>query len=371
VNVAQQVVFAFEAERRLRIAVLGTSGHALRNYLPVLPFLPVEYVAQWDAKLDRARAFAQQFGARAGPNAAFDDLDKLLAAHRPEAVWITTDDLDSEGRPLQPQLVERCLDAGCHVFCDKPLASSAEQVRRLIQRRDALHRTVGVGIKTMHYPTHSRVREIVADPAAGFGELNSVFIRYPLRVPSRAGLPPSDETVRACLSHIWHPIGAALRIGDRLSDVYLRIDARGRNAVLAGTYRSGAALLFHFAASASGTSPLEFLEAVGEGTNITVENAVRLTYYRRASLGRYGRTTDALTTLEDGPLRWEPEFSLGQLYNDHNFIQGYAQSLMHFTAAALAGTPTTVGTLEDALEIVKVYERLCEGPGILRTIGEN
>lgn len=367
----REVVFAFEAERRLRVAVIGTSGHALRNYLPVLPFLPVEYVAQWDSKLDRARAFAQQFGARAGANAAYDDLGELLATHRPEAVWIATDDLDSEGRTVQPQLVERCLDAGCHVFCDKPLANSAEQVRRLIQRRDALNRTVGIGIKTMHYPTHSRVREIVDDPAAGFGELTSVFIRYPLRVPSHSGLPASDETVRACLSHIWHPIGAALRIGDRLRDVYLRTDARGRNAVVAGTYRRGAALVFHFAASGSATSPLEFVEAVGDGTNITVENAVRLTYYRRASLGRYGRTTDALTTLDNGPLRWEPEFSLGQLYNDHNFIQGYAQSLLHFTAAAMAGTPTAVGTLEDALEITKVFEALCEGPGTVRSIGEN
>ena len=367
----REVVFAFEAERRLRVAVIGTSGHALRNYLPVLPFLPVEYIAQWDSKLDRARAFAQQFGARAGANAAYDDLGELLATHRPDAVWIATDDRDSEGRTVQPQLVERCLDAGCHVFCDKPLANSAEQVRHLIQRRDALKRTVGIGIKTMHYPTHSRVREIVDDPAAGFGELTSVFIRYPLRVPSRGGLPASDETVRACLSHIWHPIGAALRIGDRLRDDYLRTDARGRNAVVAGTYRSGAALVFHFAASGSATSPLEFVEAVGDGTNITVENAVRLTYYRRASLGRYGRTTDALTTLDDGPLRWEPEFSLGQLYNDHNFIQGYAQSLLHFTAAAMASAPTTVGTLEDALEIVKVFETLCEGPGAVRSIGEN
>ena len=102
-----------------------------------------------------------------------------------------------------------------------------------------------------------------------------------------------------------------------------------------------------------------------------MENAVRLTYYRRASLGRYGRTTEALTALDDAPLRWEPEFSLGQLYNDHNFIQGYAQSLLHFTVAAMAGAPTTVGTLEDALEVVKVFESLCEGPGAVRSIGEN
>src|SRR5687767_11145696 len=87
----QQVVFAHEAKERLRVAVLGTSGHAFRNYLPVLPFIPVEYVAHWDPDLGRARAFARQFGAPGGADAAYDDVDALLEAHRPQAVWIATE----------------------------------------------------------------------------------------------------------------------------------------------------------------------------------------------------------------------------------------------------------------------------------------
>ena len=69
-----------------------------------------------------------------------------------------------------------------------------------------------------------------------------------------------------------------------------------------------------------------------------------------------------LRPLADGPLRWEPELSLGTLYNDHNFIQGYGQSLLHFVEAATARPPGDVGTLEDALEVMKVFEVLCEGP---------
>ena len=64
----------------------------------------------------------------------------------------------------------------------------------------------------------------------------------------------------------------------------------------------------------------------------------------------------------EGPLRRKPERSLGTLYNDHNFVQGYAQSLLHFTQAAAAGRPVTVGTLEDALEVMKVHELMCARP---------
>lgn len=359
----RQIVFAHEATARLRVAVLGTSGHTFRNYLPVLPFVPVEYVAQWDADLERARAFARQFGAPGGDAAAYADVGALLEAQRPQAVWIGTDDLEADGRSIQPRLMAQCLDAGCHVFCDKPVASTTLEVRDLIRRRERAGKTVAVGIKTMHYPTYSRVREIVDDPQAGFGELVSLTVRYPLHAPARGGLPFGDVAVKSCLGHVWHPIGAALRVGGPLGSLQLLMDGRGRNGVVMARLRSGAVAGFHFPRTKSGVSPLEQLEAVGEGANVVVENAARLTFYRKASPGAYGRTIDTLTPLGEGPLRWEPELSLGQLYNDHNFIQGYGQSLLHFTEAALAGRPTTVGTLEDALEVLKVHEALCQGPG--------
>jgi predicted dehydrogenase len=366
----RQVVFQYEAKERLRVAVLGTSGHTFRNYMPVLPFLPAEYVAHWDPDKEQARAFARMYGATGGPDAAYDDLGALLDAHKPDAVWIGTDALESDGRTIQPRLIAQCLEAGVHVFADKPVASTTGDVRDLIKRRDRAGKVVGVGIKTMHYPTHSRAREIVDDPAAGFGTLVSVSVRYPLHVPSKGGLPVSDRTVHSCVGHVWHPIGASLRVAGPLASIYTLTDPAGKGAVSVGTYRSGAVATFHFPRSKSGTSPLERFEAVGDGANIIIENAARLTYYRKASPGPYGRTADALTSLADGPLHWEPELTLGQLYNDHNFIQGYGQSLLHFLDAIAAGQPTTVGTLEDALEVLKVHEALCEGPGKVVEIPE-
>ena len=357
------MVFAYEATERLRVAVLGTSGHAFRNYLPVLPFLPVDYVAQWDPDLERARAFARQFGAGGGEDAGYDDLDRLLRECQPQAVWIATDQTEEDGRSSQPRLIARCLEAGCDVFCDKPVASTAREVRELIDLRQQSGRIVAVGIKTMHYPTHTRVREILDDPGAGFGELVSMTVRYPLHLPPRGGTPLSDRARLSCLGHVWHPIGAVLRIGGAIGRLHVHADARGRNGMVVGQLRSGAVAGLHFPRTKSGLSPLEHLEAVGEGANVVVENAARLTYYRKASAGPYGRTTDMLSALADGPLRWEPELSLGTLYNDHNFIQGYGQSLLHFVEAARAGRPVTVGTLEDALEVMKVHELLCEGPG--------
>jgi predicted dehydrogenase len=157
----KQVVFAHEASERVRVAFLGTSGHAFRNYLPVLPFLPVEYVAQWDPDVSRARAFARQFGAG---DAAYDDVDRLLREHAPQAVWIATDELETDGRSIQPRLIAQCLDAGCHVFCDKPVASTADEVRELIRRRDRAERSWPSGSRPcttppiVRYASYSTIR---------------------------------------------------------------------------------------------------------------------------------------------------------------------------------------------------------------------
>ena len=53
---------------------------------------------------------------------------------------------------------------------------------------------------------------------------------------------------------------------------------------------------------------------------------------------------------------WEPEFSLGQLYNKGLFLLGYAPEVIHFTTRLLENQRPDRGTLEDALELLRIYE---------------
>ena len=145
----------------------------------------------------------------------------------------------------------------------------------------------------------------------------------------------------------------------------------GGGGVALARFRAGTVGTFHFSAGQSAMSPLERTEVIGEGANVVVENAMRLTYYRKASIGPYGRMASYLVDEQTAPLLWEPEMSLGQLYNSNNFIQGYAPSMRAFAEAALGGAPLRRGTLEDAVEILKVYEVLSQGMRGLVTIPEH
>lgn len=347
--------FAYETKRRVRLAFLGTSGHAFRNFLPVFPFAPVDLVALWDPDAARAEAFARQFGAAQW----YTDLDRLFAEAAPDAAMIGVEGYDGD-EPQNVALMTRALEAGCHAWTDKPLAASVAAARRLIALRDRAGKVAAVGIKTMFYPAHTKMRAIIADPA--FGQPVSFTARYPLHIPHDAGLALDDPSVRSCLGHLWHPFGTALALVGPLATLHVEA-ARGGGGVALATFRGGAVGTFHFSAGQSGMSHLERTEVVGEGANVVAENASRVTYYRKGAVRPYGRTPSFLTDDDRAPLLWTPEMSLGQLYNSNNFIQGYAPSIIAFARAALGDAPLPYGTLEDAVKVLKVFEALRAGPG--------
>ncbi len=351
---AAPLTFGYESVRKLRVAFLGVSGsamHAFRNFLPSLPYAPVELVAVWDTDRARAEAFARQFGA---PQ-AYDDLDTLLAEARPEALIIATDDYEGD-EPRSAGLMRRGLEAGCHVWTDKPLAATVATAQALIALRDRVGKVAAVGMKTMFYPAHLKVREIVR--SAAFGRPVSFSVRYPLHVPAVPGLPLTDAAVRSCLGHIWHPLGTVQATLGPVAQIALTPAPAGGGGVAVATLADGTVGTFHFTAGQAGTSPLERFEIVGTGANVVVENAVRVTYYRPGSPGAYGRAPTFTTDDDHAPLIWEPEMTLGVLYNTNNFFQGYAPSIIAFARAALGEMPLPAGTLEDAVETLRVFAQL-------------
>jgi predicted dehydrogenase len=79
-------------------------------------------VAVCDPDIERRTATAERFGA-----AAYDDARQLLAEQELDAVTIATPD----HLHVEPALA--AIEAGCHVFCEKPLATEVDQAQRLVR----------------------------------------------------------------------------------------------------------------------------------------------------------------------------------------------------------------------------------------------
>jgi len=343
--------YNFEYDRKLRAAFIGAGGHAFRNVYPTFQYAPVDLIAICDLDGDRAAAFARQFGARA----SYTDHREMLAAEQPDVTFIVTS-YDEHGRPQATQLALDALDAGSHVWMEKPTAASVTGVRQLMDASKRADRYVMTGLKKTFFPSIVRTREIIGSEE--FGPPTSLYIRYPQSMPPLS--QRSDlNNVRGLLDHIYHPASIILELMGPIETFSYQWESASGGSVTNLTFTSGAIGTLHMPGGESGASPLERLEVVGQHANIVVENGVKVTYYRPAQRPAYGRSASYLVDTDVAPLVWEPEFSLGQLYNKNIFYLAYVPEVLHFCDSVLTGRPPTKGTLEQSLEIVKLFKGYC------------
>jgi len=340
--------YQFEYDRRIRCAFIGAGGHSYRNVYPTFQYAPVDLVAICDLDESRAGEYARIFGA----SRHYVDHHEMLAREKPEAVFIVTS-YDQSGRVQATDLALDCLAAGAYVWMEKPTAASVAEIQQLMDAERGADRFVMTGLKKIFTPAMAKAKAIVTSEE--FGGVASLTVRYP------QGLPPAEDRadlrkMRGFLDHIYHPGAVVHHLGGPITRFSYEWDPRCGSSVASLRFASGAVGSLHLAAGSAVTSPLERVEVVGRGANLVIDNGVRLSYYRPGARRRYGRSPSFIVDDDVAPLVWEPEFSLGQLYNKNLFYLGYVPEVTHFCESVLAQTPPEKGTLGDALAIMQLFE---------------
>jgi predicted dehydrogenase len=358
------VKYNYEYDRKLKACFIGAGGHSFRNVYPTFQYAPVDLAAICDVNRERAAAYARQFGAYRH----YVDHKEMLQKERPDVVFIVTA-YHSDGRVQATDLAMDALEFGAHVWMEKPTAASVREVEQLMEASARYDRHVMTGLKKIFFPAVEKVKQIITSPE--FGRPSSLYIRYPQDMPElsvRADL----TKVTGMLDHIFHPGSIIHYLMGRIGHFSYEWEPFNGGSVTSMRFLSGAVGTMHMTAGASGSGPLERLEVVGEGANVVVENGVKVTYYRKADRPVYGRSPSYLVNDDVAPLYWEPEFSLGQLYNKNIFYLGYVPEVLHFCESILNGQPPKKGTLTDSLEILKLFEGYRNTPpGTLAVLNRN
>lgn len=347
-HVQREIRYNFEYERRIRACFIGAGGHAYRNVYPAFRYAPVELTGICDLSLERAQSFVRLFGAER----AYSNHHEMLEKEKPDLVFLVTA-YNPDGRVQATDLAMDALAGGAHVWMEKPTAASIAEIDALAAASLRAGRMVMTGLKKTFFPTIEKLRDLIGSPE--FGPLTSINVRYPQSLP-----PLGDRAdlvkMQSFLDHIYHPAAILHYLGGPIERVSYEWEGRTGATVTNIRFRSGAVGTLHFAAGQSGGSLFERVEVIGDGANAIVENGSRLTVYRRAALPSYGRAASFIQPDENAALFYEPEHSLGQLYNNNLFYLGYVPEILHLTDAILEGTEITKGTLAVAREIMKLFE---------------
>ena len=330
-------------EKRLRIGLVGVGSHAYRNILPVLHYLPVDLVALCDLNEGLLRRTAQEFRV----DGVFTETRRMYAEAGLDAVLLCV------GPKQHPDLAVEALEAGLHVWMEKPPAMRAAEVERMISARG--DRLCAVGFKKAWMPATRKAKELMAQP--DFGPLRSLLAVYPMTIPADGrGVLERGEYCN-WLANGCHPLSAMVELGGRVESV---TTLRGPGNEAAGAvflrYASGAVGTLHLASGAPAGCPEELYQLFGQGRTISIENSARVVYQRGIPLN-YAATRDFTAPgLDTGAVVWEVGHRLGTLENKALFIQGFFNELLDFCQAVLESRPLATCGLEFALHLMRVYE---------------
>lgn len=146
---------------RLRVAIIGLGAVTHNIHLPAYQSLnsKIEVVAGCDTNAE-AREITHKKNTQIE---LFDDALKMVETTKPDIVSVCT----------PPSLhVEQCLLAlehNAHVFCEKPLAESLEEVNKLISASERAKRYIVVNNQFPYMKIHQGAKQLIGSPE--FGQL--------------------------------------------------------------------------------------------------------------------------------------------------------------------------------------------------------
>lgn len=326
-----------EYERRIRVGIVGAGSHCYRNILPVMNFLPVEIVAICDVNETPVKLTARQYGASWYTSTAEMYRKELL-----DAVFIVV------GASLHPSLVIEALDNGLDVWVEKPIAVRASQVKEIIEHRG--DRIVTVGLKKAFSPACQKVKSFVND--SNLGDLESMLAVYPLSIEENGEDLLEAKAMPNWLRNGVHPISLMMEVGGEVDSVQTITNNKGFGDVIL-RFKSDVVGTLHLA---SGPSPdFEAYDFFAKGWRARIENA-RVTLDRGIPFD-YRRTVDYTSGgYDSGRIVWEPGDCVATLENKALFVQGFFNETKYFCDCVLNRTPSTMGSLEMAYDIMRVYE---------------
>lgn len=139
----------------LRVGIIGCGKIAQLRHAPEYTSNPnCKLVGFYDFVPERATALARQFNAK-----AFASVPALL--ENVDAVSVCSANIAHASATIQ------ALDAGKHVLCEKPMATTLEECEAMVEAAQRNHRVLMLGHNQLFSPAHVKARELILDGAIG------------------------------------------------------------------------------------------------------------------------------------------------------------------------------------------------------------
>lgn len=138
---------------KIKVAVVGCGSIAIHRHVPEYAANPdVELVAFCDLNLEVAQKMADNYGVT---NVFSSHEEMLVNMNEIDAVSVCTQNVD------HAQVSIDAANAGCHVLCEKPMATSLEEAEKMIEAAASNKVQLMIGHNQRLMPPHVKAKEVL------------------------------------------------------------------------------------------------------------------------------------------------------------------------------------------------------------------
>ncbi|WP_210469812.1 Gfo/Idh/MocA family protein [Sporosarcina sp. 6E9] len=146
--------------RKLKVAVIGCGSIARhRHLIEYKNNDAVEIVAVCDIVEERAVEMASKYKAK-----SYTSYEELLENEKLDAVSVCLPNY------LHAPVSIAALNAGCHVLCEKPMATSKEEAEDMIKAATEANKKLMIAHNQRFVPSHAKARQLIAN-----GEIGKIY----------------------------------------------------------------------------------------------------------------------------------------------------------------------------------------------------
>ena len=156
---------------KIRLAMIGCGGNSSGHARRLKGNSDVQIVAGCDVNKEIVKGYIDRNLPELAPRpSAFDDIDEMFAKVKPDAVLISTPHTLHFGQGM------KALDAGCHVFMEKPMVTAAEDAYTITEKVKEAGKVFVVGYNTPCSANFHYLREQIRNKSLGKLELVTGYI---------------------------------------------------------------------------------------------------------------------------------------------------------------------------------------------------
>lgn len=316
-----------KAEKRMRAVLVGCGEQATNMIHNAISYLDeIEIVAVCDMNKERAEYAAK----RLGVPKIYQDLAQMLSEVEADCAFVVTI------AALQAKLAKQCVEAGMHVYTEKPLGTELCDLEALYAAANANNRKIGVSFNKRFNLAYQDMKKAIQ--SEGFGHPNAFIAKF-------IGGYRSNETdlLRVGCCHFFDL--ARYLIGE-IEEVfaYLYEKQMGQHTfAVTAKFENGCVGNMTFGSLGSWVCGygMETVEVRGDRNMVFADNGRDFTWQKpsiiaQSDTGLANKGTQAVTELPVPVEILRPNYSnLGKLALKDFYINGNYQSIKAFTHAIL------------------------------------